>query len=72
MTKKMVNCSKNIPGHFQDKTVKIVNSRTKKIPGHFHVFQDAWTPCIRGVSHNCDNYPTLTQGSLYSNSAKVQ
>ena len=28
MTKKMVNCSKNIPGHFQDKTVKIVNSRT--------------------------------------------
>ena len=28
MTKKMVNCGKNIPGHFQDKTVKIVNSRT--------------------------------------------
>ena len=48
MTKKMVNCSKKIPGHFQDKTLKMVNSRTnsrtKKIPGHFQDFQDAWTP----------------------------
>ena len=24
----MMNCSKKIPGHFQDKTLKMVNSRT--------------------------------------------
>ena len=28
--KKLVNCTKTIPGHFQDKTLKIVNSRTEK------------------------------------------
>ena len=28
MTKKMVNSSKKIPGHFQDKTLKMVNSKT--------------------------------------------
>ena len=44
MPKKMVNCSKKSPGYFQNKTLKKVNSRTKKIPEHFQDFQDAWTP----------------------------
>ena len=48
MTKKMVNFSKKIRGHFQDKTLEMVNSRTnsstKKNSRHFQVFQDAWTP----------------------------
>ena len=55
MTKKIVSCSKKIPGHLQDKTLKMVNYRTnsrakKKIPGHFQdfrVFLDAWTYCNR-------------------------
>ena len=38
MTKKLVNCSKKLPGHFQDKTLKMVNSRTfpgfPGFPGH--------------------------------------
>ena len=29
MTKKMVNSSKKIPVHFQDKTLKMVNSRAR-------------------------------------------
>ena len=32
MTKEMVNCSKKIPGHFQDKTLKMVNSRPNSRP----------------------------------------
>ena len=36
---------KKISRHFQDKTLKIVNSRTEKIPGYFQVSHDTWTPC---------------------------
>ena len=38
MTKKMVNSSRKIPGHFQDKTLKMVNSRTKQTSRAFPGF----------------------------------